>query len=490
MSSPPNIVFIMTDNESADTLGCYGNEEMYSPNLDCLAEEGIRFNNAFCPNAMCSPGRASALTGLLPCQHGVHTWLDDRLIDQWPRNWNALEEINTLPEILGNSGYDTAMIGKYHLGVPFEAQNGFDHWVTFARGHTISFYGNTMVENGKTHICDDHSVDFFTGKAVDYINGRADIDRPFFLYVPYNGPYGHWPAIKGPADNRFAHIYEDMPMNSVPREGLSENTVKIYDLQKDLSGPGGPDFSSLLRIPNDLDSLRNYYSQMSIVDDGVGQIMQALKSSGLDDNTLIIFTADHGFSLGHRGFWGHGQATWPSNLHRVAYNIPMLLRHPGKIARRQVSEMHFSGVDLFATILDYAGLHPMTADPGIPSRSFVALLQGEEENWNDIVFFEQEESRGIRTKDWLLMKRFKGSKTFPLADELYLVSDDIEERNDLSNEPDFESVFQELSEKVESHFNEYADPKFDLWRGGTVKSNTSRPWLWKDAWGEDWKPVT
>ena len=490
MDGHPNIVFIMTDNESADTLGCYGNKEMHSPNLDQLAAEGIRFNNAFCANAMCSPGRASALTGLLPCQHGIHTWLDDRLVDQWPKNWNALEGISTLAEILGKNHYDTAMIGKYHLGIPFEAQNGFDHWVTFARGHTVSFYGNTMVENGKTHIYDEHSVDFFTDKAVEYINARATMDKPFFLYVPYNGPYGHWPAIKGPPDNRFAHVYEDTPMHSVPREGLSENTVKIYDLQKDLSGPGGPDFSSLLRIPNDLDSLRNYYSQMSIVDDGVGQIMDALDSNGLDNDTLVIFTADHGFSLGHRGFWGHGQATWPSNLHRVAYNIPMLLRHPGAIKDKQISDMHLSGVDLFSTILDYAGLDNMNVNPDIPSRSFTPLLQGEEEDWDDVVYFEQEESRGIRTKDWLLMKRFKGSETYPLNDELYDINSDPEERQNLGDDPEFSNIVENLSDRVETYFNRYADRKYDLWKGGTVKSNTSRPWLWRDAWGENWKPVT
>jgi arylsulfatase A-like enzyme len=229
---------------------------------------------------------------------------------------------------------------------------------------------------------------------------------------------------------------------------------------------------------------------MSIVDDGVGQVMKALERNELDDNTMVIFTADHGFSLGHHGFWGHGQATWPSNLHRVAYNIPMLVRHPGRIANGGVSEMHVSGVDLFATLLDYVGLGDMAADTGIPSRSFVPLLHGEEENWNDAVYFEQEESRGIRTRDWLLMKRFRGSETYPLADELYRITDDPEERNDLSGDPNCASVMSELSARVQAYFAEYADPKFDLWQGGTVKSNTSRPWLWKDAWGEGWRPVT
>ena len=229
---------------------------------------------------------------------------------------------------------------------------------------------------------------------------------------------------------------------------------------------------------------------MSIVDDGVGQIMDALDSNGLDNDTLVIFTADHGFSLGHRGFWGHGQATWPSNLHRVAYNIPMLLRHPGAIKDKQISDMHLSGVDLFSTILDYAGLDNMNVNPDVPSRSFTPLLQGEEEDWDDVVYFEQEESRGIRTKDWLLMKRFKGSETYPLNDELYDINSDPEERQNLGDDPEFSNIVENLSDRVETYFNRYADRKYDLWKGGTVKSNTSRPWLWKDAWGENWKPVT
>ena len=127
----PNVVLIMTDNQPADLLGCYGNQEMRSPRLDQMAAEGIRFDNAYCPNAMCSPSRASVWTGRMPSQHGVHTWLDDRLMDQWPAGWNAVAEFDTLPEILKRAGYATAMIGKYHLGALAEAQNGIDHWILY-----------------------------------------------------------------------------------------------------------------------------------------------------------------------------------------------------------------------------------------------------------------------------------------------------------------------------------------------------------------------
>ena len=196
-----------------------------------------------------------------------------------------------------------------------------------ARGHTLDFYGNEMRVNDKTFIHDGHSVDFFTEKAVEYIGERSKSpDQPFLLMLPYNGPYGHWPSIMGPAKNQFWDHYENMPMNSVPREGINKKAIEVFQLATDYLSKkkGGPDFSSLLQMPNDLTTLRNYYSQVSVIDHGVGQVMNALKENQVDDNTIVIYTADHGFSLGHHGFWGHGQATWPSNAFRIAYNLSLI----------------------------------------------------------------------------------------------------------------------------------------------------------------------
>ena len=179
----------MTDNQPSDLLGCYGNTEIESPILDKIAKEGVVFENAFCPNAMCSPSRASVWTGLMPSQHGIHTWLDDRLMAKWPKDWNALKEFDTLPEILKRNGYDTAMIGKYHLGCLEKPQNSIDHWITMGRGHTLDFYGNTIIENSKKYIHEGHSVELFTSKAVEYVKGRTqNRESPFLLLLPYNGP--------------------------------------------------------------------------------------------------------------------------------------------------------------------------------------------------------------------------------------------------------------------------------------------------------------
>lgn len=488
----PNIVVIMTDNQPNDAVGCYGNDEIYTPNIDALAANGLRFNNAYCPNAMCSPSRASVWTGRMPCQHGVHTWLDDRLMNQWPDDWNAIAEFQTLPEILKSNGYDTAMIGKYHLGKLDKAQNGIDHWVTMARGHTLDFYGNEMRVNDETFIHEGHSVDFFSEKAVDYIFERADApDKPFLLMLPYNGPYGHWPSIMGAAKNEFWENYKHMPMNSVPREGINKKAIEVFQLATNYLSKkkGGPDFSSLLQMPNDLTTLRNYYSQVSVIDKGVGQVMSALKAGGLDENTIVIYTADHGFSLGHHGFWGHGQATWPSNAFRIAYNIPMIMSGPGVLVQGS-SEAYINSTDLFATLLDHLGIWETLEKKNIPSRSFAKLLDNGKADWTNEVFLEQEETRAIRTPTWSYFKRFTDSKNYPLTNELYDLREDPDERLNLSGVKNYQEIERELSNKINTFFRIYADPKFDLWRGGRPKSNTSRPWLWKDAWGEEWNPIT
>ena len=490
MSDRPNVVLVMTDNQPADAVGCYGNAEIHTPHLDRMAAEGLRFRNAWCPNAMCSPCRASVWTGRMPCQHGVHTWLDDREQPNWPPGWNAVAGFDTLPGLLGRAGYATALIGKYHLGIPAPGRNGIDHWVTMARGHTLSFYGNDMTVNGETFVHEGHSVPFFTDRAVAYIDARAaEPDRPFFLILAYNGPYGHWPAIEGESGIRFAELYADAPMSSVPREGIDRRAVALYDLQKHLGGRGGPDFSSLLRIPNDLPSLRNYYAQTSLIDDGVGRVLEALARNGLDGDTLVVFTADHGFSLGHHGFWGHGQATWPSNVHRVAYNVPLLARAPGVVAAGGVCARHVGTIDLFATILDVAGLFDADAHSGAPSRSFLPLLRDPGGDWEDVAFFEQEETRAVRTPRWLYARRFAGSPAFPLPAELYDLEADPDERNDLAGDPGHAEVERALGERIEDFFARHADPRYDLWNGGAAKSNTSRPWLWRDAWGAGWAPV-
>jgi len=483
-----NVVLIYVDNQPAKMLGCAGNDEIHTPNLDMLASDGIRFSEAYCPNAMCSPCRASVLTGLMPSQHGVHTWLDDGAIESWPQGWNALDEFATLPELLANDGYDTALVGKYHLGIADEPQNGFKHWVTFQVGHVQSFYNNTMIDNGDCFTYDGHSVDFFTQRAVDYIEGRRNIpDEPFFMFLTYPAPYGHWPSIKGEPENKFGELYRDTPFLSVPREGISDELID-WVLIRNEKGPQDDfqDYRDFLRIPNDLPTLRNYYSQMSVVDEGVGRVISALEQSGQLEDTLVIYTSDHGMSLGEHGFWGHGEDTWPSNTHREANNIPLIVKAPGTAERGRVDDRLVGTTDIFATVLDYVGVD--IPDVSLrPARSLRPVLENKPTDWDNAVFMEQEETRAIRTQEWLFMKRF-GPTSFDFKNELYDLTRDPGERKNRAEDPAFQETVEMLSVRIDEFFDTHSAARWNLWEGGIVKSNSTRPFLWKEVWGEDWAP--
>ncbi|MEX0807863.1 MAG: sulfatase-like hydrolase/transferase [Dongiaceae bacterium] len=489
----PNIILVFVDNQPAEMTGCYGNTEIVTPNLDRMAQNGVLFENAYCPNAMCSPCRASVLTGLMPSQHGIHTWLDDHKKDQWPIDWNALAAFTTLPEQLKAAGYETALIGKYHLGNPELPKNGFDHWVAVDVGHTMSFYNNRFIENGCHHVAPEHAVDYLTEKACTYIGSRrSPSDRPFFLFLTYNAPYGHWPSIKGEPDNRFGHLYRDCPMESVPREGINRQLMDwIHMRQTKLPGEEESYYKGLAQIPNDLPSLRNFYSQMTLVDDGVGRVLRQLDAANLQSDTLVIYTADHGMSLGHHGIWGHGEDSWPSNTHGISYHIPLIVQHPGTLPPARRVKALVGTTDVYATILDYVDLDPPHSKES-PARSLKSMLAGSPSDTQtgtfDAIFMEQEETRAIRTDKWLYMKRFKGGP-YAFRNELYDLVRDPSEHHDVVRAPENRAIVQHLDRRVEAFFARYSDPRFDLWNGGTVKSNSTRPWLWQESWGADWTPV-
>lgn len=492
-----NIVLIMTDNQQASTLACYGNTETYTPHTDRLSQQGVTFDNAFCPNAFCSPCRASVLTGMLPSQHGVHSWIDDRKSDQWPVGWHALNGLRTLPQLLKLAGYQTALVGKYHLGDPTTNMPGFDHWVTLEDGHIRSFYRNRIFDNGKSYLHEGNSVDFFTGKSQEFIASSASSDKPFFLFVPYPAPYGHWPATQEDDRCRHSARYDDCPMHSIPRQALSAAAVAGYDMRKANSG-GGLDYSMLMRAPNDMTTLRNYYTQISMVDEGVGALMDTLDEHNLTDDTLFIFTADHGLSVGQHGFWGHGSGTFPSNMHRAAHSVPLIIRNGQASSAGSRRSAMVSNMDVFATIVDITQVSNKALaeeltnnDSVLPSRSLTALLDDATTvEWeDDIVFSEQEETRVCRTEKWAYFQRFSGSKSYTICDELFDIELDPEETTNLAEDPAFTEIRLALKKRMTEFFAQHANEHADLWSGGAPLQNTERLAFWQDIWGEQWSPV-
>ncbi len=194
----------------------------------------------------------------MPSAHSVRTWLDAGLASEWPEDWNAIGEFATLPGQLKSAGYSTALIGKYHLGQPWRAPADYDHWVTFPHGHTVSFHGNRMIENGRELVHKGHSVDFFADLTLDYLGSRRNEPDPFFCFVPFNGAYGHWPAIRGESQTRFDEIYRDLPLHSIPREGLNRRVIERYT-QRVVEAGGTPHerFAGPLLLPNETTSPTN-----------------------------------------------------------------------------------------------------------------------------------------------------------------------------------------------------------------------------------------
>ena len=481
--SRPNILLIMTDNQSADFLGCYGNHEVKTPNIDLLSKEGMKYTSAYCTNAMCSPCRASVLTGLMPTAHGIHNWLDDKLEDLWPEDWNAIGEFESFPQKLKDAGYNNALIGKYHLGKAWKSPKAFDHWVTFPHGHTKSFYDNKIIDNDEVYNHQGHSVDFFTLKTIEYLNQIKDHQNPFFCFVPFNGPYGHWPSIKGKSTNKFASLYEQCELSTVPREGINKRVIKRYSSRLLESGEDLPEqFSGPLLLPNNKDSIRNYFSQASLIDEGVGKILSELKSLNLFENTIIIYTSDHGFSLGNHGIWGHGLAAWPSSMHRPSFNIPLIFSGP-KI-NKGISKALVSQTDLANTILSMAGVSKLKSKL---VNSISLKFTDEDLNSRDMIFMEQEETRAVRTHEWLYIERFNKEGMSYIEPELYNLIEDPDERKNLFKEESCREIIKTFSKEINDYFNKYGDSKYNLWIGGTAKSNVSNPKFWKKIWGSNWK---
>lgn len=444
-TKPTNVVFILTDNQGAWTLGCYGNPDIQTPHIDKMANEGIRFTRAFSSNPVCSPTRATFLTGLLPSQHGVHSFLDPRFM-MGPQAYNTLEEFMSLGEILRDAGYTCGLSGKWHLGANLTPSEGFSFWITKPDGHTVEFYDQDIIENGAVRKEAGYTTDLWTRNGVRFIEQNKD--RPFFLYLAYNGPYNLGGLMSKPARNRWVETYKDKPFPSFPRDRMhpwQSNNKQFHNTQV---------------------AIERTAAETSGVDDGVGEIMATLKRLELDENTLVVYAADQGWMGGQNGLWGMGDHTRPIGAHELMMQIPLLFRQPGKIPAAAVSDNIVSNYDFLPTVLNYLKLGDrMPKAPRSLGRDFSAVLRGEAMPWKNEMVYEMESCRAIRTDDWKYVARFPAGPY-----ELYDMTNDPQERMNLYGQPGTESKREELAGRLTSIFNEYADPQYDVWNGGRSKA--------------------
>jgi arylsulfatase A-like enzyme len=271
---PPNLVFILTDNHGAWTLGCYGNPDIRTPQIDQLAAGGIRFTRALSSNPVCSPTRATFLTGLIPSQHGVHSFLDNKYM-MGPEAYNTLAEFTSIGEVLRAAGYVCGLSGKWHLGDNLKPSEGFSFWITKPDGSTAEFYNQDVIEDGKVRKETGYTTDLWTRKGIEFIEQNKE--HPFFLFLAYNGPYSLGGLMLNPPRNRHAEYYKGKHFTSFPVDAMH------------------PWQFANKQFHNRQVAMERLAAETSGVDDGVGQVIAALKRLGLDDNTLVVYTADQGW---------------------------------------------------------------------------------------------------------------------------------------------------------------------------------------------------
>lgn len=480
----PNIVLIVTDNQSEQLLGTYGKTDINTPSIDALADNGVVFERAYATSGVCSPTRATLLTGLLPSQHGVHNGLPSKF--DIP-DYAAVAEFRSLPQTLSDAGYNTALVGKYHLGAPQKPQMGFEYWVTFPSGHTTSFHDVDIIDNGETYpLQDEHLTDFWTRKAEEFIGQQSD-DEPFFLYLAYNGPYNLPPLVTREPVNRHAEYYRENvpefpqePVHPYLRRAAIEDSDEedVLKEQQEYRDWGVKDAESIgahgatpelsygwqtIHALNNKTAMVNLASEMSMIDDGVGRLLLALREQGVLDNTIVVFTSDQSSAFGQHGLWGNSSWARPHPVYREHMQIPLIIRtSPNMPVGR--TEQIVNQYDIFPTLLELVGLQDKTI-AGSPGKSFAGLLRGAQSDEQGKAYFEYITARAVVTEEWKYIKRLFGEPA-----ELYNLKADPSENYNLADDENYASIAARLSKDIDAFFTEYANPDFDPWRGGTGKA--------------------
>ncbi len=467
MSRRPNFLFIMSDDHASHAISAYGSRINETPHLDRIAAGGMRFDRCFCTNSICTPSRAAILTGTYNHVNGVTT-LDTHMDNR----------LTTFPKLLREAGYQTAMIGKWHLGHgPRHDPTGFDLWrVLPGQGHYHNpvFLGQGAADAppGVVEIIErsGYVTDLITDDCLDWLD-RRDPNRPFALLCHHKAPHRHWEPSRD-----HATLYADVDI-AEPETMFDDHTsrsavvqamkMRLLDLDPilDLKAP----------VPDGLTEdeeirwryqryIKDYLRTIASIDDNLGRVLDWLDETGLSENTVVVYSSDQGFYLGEHGWY---DKRW---MYEESLRTPLIVRWPGVTGPGSTSRAIVSNVDFAPTFLDVAGVQVPSHMQG---RSLAPLLAGDRpEDWRTSFYYHYYEADGphaVAEHYGVATDRYKLIR-YPATDEweLFDLETDPREMRSVADDPAHSAVREELETELrELRWGLAVPPEDTAWTSGS-----------------------
>lgn len=421
ITAQPNIVVILSDDHRWDYMSNMNHPFIQTPNIDKIYQDGIRFNNAFVNASLCSPSRASFLTGQYPQQHGVFNNFTP---------WNNNNQ--TFFEYLKKGGYETAFIGKWHMPGGLPVLRGVDEFVTFTvNGGQGQYWDCPLIVNGNNEPSKKHYVtEELTDRGIKFI--QENKDRPFVLYLSHK-------SVHNPFDP------------DTPEKG-------IYADEKITLPDGSHNWTSLTNghyvhfmMSTLTKTMKNYDESITSMDRQIGRVMNTLDDLGLTENTVLLYTSDNGQVWGEHKEIDKRSATEPS------IRIPWILRYPKLIKKggQEIDKMVLN-VDLFPSLLDLAGIQ---SPHGIQGRSILPLLKNNNENWRNDFYYNYyfEPPYTTQTVHTLRTERYKYNEYNVKKPELFDLEADPKEQINLIEKEGYEEVQTQMRSRLEDLKKEISD---------------------------------
>lgn len=499
VKSPPNIVFIMSDDHAYQAISAYSDKLMQTPNIDRIAKEGAIFMRATVTNSICAPSRAVLLTG-------KHSFINGKIDNMAAFDW----EQDNFPKLLQANGYQTAMIGKIHMdGIP----QGFDFSMVLpGQGH---YYNPDFLIEGETVRKEGYVTDIITDTTLDWLQNTRDPEKPFCVLYHHKAPHREWEpaprhyreftkrqfeepatlfddyegrgtAAKEAEMNILKHmnwagdskLYPETiaklgisptvvgPGNNSWDIGAFERTIgRMNEAQRaewdEVYGPINDDF--IKRYPTMTEEelmkwrfqryMQDYLGTIAAVDEGVGRVLDYLDESGLADNTIVVYTSDQGFYLGEHGWFDK------RFMYEESFRMPLVVRYPPEIEAGTVIDALVQNLDFAPTFLDYTGV---AIPEDMQGESFRRLVSGEQGEWRDAVYYTYYEypsvhmvkrHYGVATERYKLMHFYYDIDEW----EMYDLQQDPKEMKNIYGDPAYEQVQKELHTRLEALRTQYGD---------------------------------